>query len=69
MYFSGDISNFESRLHQLPTGFLDLTTGFLIEGGSYTGNNQLFQNNKWNREFNRKIFQFNGQPETGRWFI
>jgi len=70
MYFSGTITDFNSRLHQLPTGTLDLMTGFLIEGGSYTGQNQTYLNNKLNREFNLKMYAFEGGgTDTGRWFI
>lgn len=32
MSVSGYITDFEPRIHQLPTGVLDLTTGFLPEG-------------------------------------
>ena len=69
MYASGDINNFASRLHQLPTGHIDLMTGFLIEGRSYTGINPFYQNDKWNREFNLKKYQFGESGTfTGRWF-
>jgi len=53
MYISGNHYNFEVRLHQLPTGILDLDL-FRIEGQQYTGSGFKYEKNKWNREFIKK---------------
>ena len=73
MYSSGDISNFASRLHQLPTGILELQNYRLeATGANYTGIAARYQNTKWNKEFNYQWFRFTNDGAmltTGTWFI
>jgi hypothetical protein len=54
MYISGDITTYESRLHQLPTGQSDFSTGFLVEGSGYSGQITKAQLQKWNMEFQKR---------------
>lgn len=54
MYYSGTISDYESRLHQLPTGSGDFNTGFLVEGSGYSGKITAAQLKKWNNEFQKR---------------
>jgi hypothetical protein len=72
MWQTGNISDFSSRLHSLPSGSQDLITGFYPEGQNYTGitytglnfmgfpftgdNYSLRQ--KWNKEFNLQYYRF-----------
>lgn len=60
MYISGYIYDFESRLHQLPTGQSDLNS-FSIEGKDYTGviPSSAYKE-KWNNEFARRSFSLSG---------
>lgn len=44
MYVSGLISDFASRLHCLPTGLSDLTTGFILEASGYLASSGLINN-------------------------
>jgi hypothetical protein len=53
MYITGSIVDFEKRLHQLPTGQSDFTTGFLVEGSGYSGQITAAQLKKWNNEFQK----------------
>lgn len=71
MWITGNIRDFENRLHQLPTGTQDLITGFVPEGLNYTGNSPLYQNLKWNKELNLQYYRFSNDATmlaTGRWF-
>ena len=51
MYLTGNLWNFEQRLHQLPENTGDLQQ-FYIEYQSYTG--ELFMTGKFIKEFNKK---------------
>jgi hypothetical protein len=72
MYITGQLFDFESRLHQLPQSGADLNS-FIIEGKSLTGNYFTGQNiyptgmssmlYKWNREIALKAFQFSGDNQ------
>jgi len=70
MWQTGNVGNFQARLHQLPTGVKDLLTGFLVEGrGAYTGIVPKYQNISWNKEFNKRWECLTSEPmATGRWF-
>ena len=73
MWISGNINDFASRLHAVPTGISDLFTGALPEaqnnytgitftglnymGLPFTGDN-LSLRTKWNREFNLQYYRF-----------
>lgn len=59
MYLSGDLSNFSSRLHQLPTGQADLSL-FDLEARSYitAGYVTINQSGKWEREARKKAYEF-----------
>lgn len=54
MYITGSQFNFEKRLHQLPTGVIDLDL-FELEGLTYT--ERLATEYKWNKEFEKKSHQ------------
>lgn len=79
MYVSGNIADFSSRLHKLPTGQSDLDT-FKLEGSLYTGiigpktgvTGARFSNvfKKWDKEYNLSQYQFSnsGAFLTGKPF-
>ena len=59
MYISGNISNFASRLHQLPSGIIDLTgvsNNFWLEGQSYTGA-PIGLRAEWSKEYSKKYYE------------
>ena len=51
MYIPGDITTFESRLHQLALTLQDFNS-FIAEGNSYSATLPLI--NRWNKEFIKK---------------
>lgn len=63
MYITGNIEDFESRLHQLAISGADINT-FITEGKSLTGQYPTAANlaliNKWNREIGLKTLQISG---------
>jgi hypothetical protein len=69
MYVSGHLGNFQVRLHQLPTGQVDLNS-FNIEGHNYTGLVSGYQITRWNREYARRQYAMtrNGTFLTGKVF-
>jgi hypothetical protein len=69
MYISGTKSNFENRLHQLPSGY-NVLSSYKTEGLGYTGVATAAEIYKWNREYTLKEYQFtqSGQLLTGRPF-
>lgn len=60
-YISGNLSNFASRLHQSPTGVIDLNS-LRLESELYTGNASYNEINKWNTEYNRQYWKFTNDP-------
>jgi len=69
MYISGALYDFESRLHQLPSGQADLNS-FITEGTAYknllktgTSTSGVYTSGilqSWNREFARRSFSLSG---------
>ena len=63
MYISGNIEDFESRLHQLAISGADINS-FIAEGktltGQYPTGADLALINKWNREIGLKTLQISG---------
>lgn len=57
MYITGELIDFSSRLHQLPTGMSDLAS-FSKEGKSYSALTELNEREKWNLEYSRKVESF-----------
>lgn len=55
MYITGDVSSFNSRLHQLATGWADLIL-FANEGNAYVPANPYSLKVRWNKEFNRRTY-------------
>jgi hypothetical protein len=53
MYISGDITTFESRLHQLPETNSELNH-FKTEGNTYLSIIDEALRTKWNREFAKR---------------
>lgn len=58
MWITGDQQDFAPRLHELPTGISDLTTGFHVEAKAYGDTAPLYQKNKWNKEIEHKWYEF-----------
>lgn len=52
MYISGDITDYASRLHQLPENLADLAS-FEAERNSYSGISTVHEVDKWENEHNR----------------
>lgn len=57
MWITGDISDFSSRLHELPTGSEELITGFQTESIAYA-NVPNYQKVKWSKEIEHKWYEF-----------
>jgi hypothetical protein len=62
MYISGDITTFESRLHQLPQTNQNLND-FKAEGNSYLSIIDEALRIKWNREFGKRKHSLQGSTE------
>jgi len=53
MYVTGDITNYQSRIHQLPTGVSDINL-FVIEGKNYLTSIPYQISGAWDFELRRK---------------
>jgi hypothetical protein len=58
MYITGNIGDYQSRLHQLPLSGADLT-GFITEGKTYFSVATSGLYDTWRRELALKNFQIN----------
>lgn len=67
MYYTGLISDFENRLHQLPLSGADLlifkTEALRYQTGLYSGNYSLIE--KWDREYKKQLTILSGLNVTG----
>ena len=60
MYISGNQSDFQSRLHSLPTGMNDMVQ-FKTEVSGYWTSTDLNQQIKWQKEAQMNVFMISGE--------